>query len=168
MHLNDYVNLKDKNYFISTANVSKYEYETLVFEAGTDDNDENYCREIYSKKYKSSNDAISGHRYIKDKFYEIVNQDKIKKLKYFVGVDTVLQYLLKRYDCKDIETLQCRCPISLNRLNLNDEVTEEFIEYLDSAEYYDDERISEIIKEREDNNKRFTMEDIYKFSQLKK
>ena len=73
---------------------------------------------------------------------------------------TVLDYLYKRYDCKDNETLQCRCPIDLNSLNLDDEITEEFVEYLDSVEDYDDECIAKIIKERDVlNSEKYLTED---------
>lgn len=64
-------------------------------------------------------------------------------------VSTVLDYLYKRYDCDDIETLQCRCPVDLNRLNLDDEVTEEFVDCLNDLEERDDECIAKIIKERD-------------------
>ena len=60
----------------------------------------------------------------------------------------IIDYLYKRYECDDIETLKCRCPLNLNKINLNERVYENFILMLNEIEEKEDEEIARILDER--------------------
>lgn len=60
----------------------------------------------------------------------------------------IIDYLYKRYECDDIETLKCRCPLNIDKLNLNERVYENFVLMLNTIEEIEDEEIAKILDDR--------------------
>ena len=70
--------------------------------------------------------------------------------------ETKLEYLYRKYDCNDMETLQARCPIDIKAYKqfmcLNSEATDEFKRSIDEQE-------NERIMKKESNKRRYTSDD---------
>ena len=70
--------------------------------------------------------------------------------------ETKLEYLYRKYDCNDMETLQYRCPIDIKAYKqfmcLNSEATDEFKRSIDEQE-------NERIMKKESNKRRYTSDD---------
>ena len=60
----------------------------------------------------------------------------------------IIDYLYKRYECDDLDTLKCRCPLNLDKINLNERVYENFVLILNAIEEIEDEEIARILDER--------------------
>ena len=79
--------------------------------------------------------------------------------------ETKLEYLYRKYDCNDMETLQYRCPIDIKAYKqfmcLNSEATDEFKRTIDECEEKENERIMKIVEERnkKERNIRYTSDD---------
>ena len=43
---------------------------------------------------------------------------------------TILEYLYQRYECTDLDTLEMRCPVNINNLNLNNKMYKELEDLL--------------------------------------
>ena len=73
--------------------------------------------------------------------------------------ETKLEYLYRKYDCNDMETLQARCPIDIKFCRqftcLNSEATDEFKRLIDEREEKENERIMK----KESNKRRYTSDD---------
>ena len=73
--------------------------------------------------------------------------------------ETKLEYLYRKYDCNDMETLQARCPIDIKAYKqfmcLNSEATDEFKRSIDEREEKENERIMK----KESNKRRYTSDD---------
>ena len=72
---------------------------------------------------------------------------------------TILEYLYKRYDCSDLDTLEARSPVNINHLNLNNKMYKELEDLLNDIDELEDEIVEYIVTERDnrDNNKRYTV-----------
>ena len=76
-----------------------------------------------------------------------------------------LEYLYRKYDCNDMETLQYRCPIDIKAYKqfmcLNSEATDEFKRSIDEREEKENEAIMKIVEERnkKERNIRYTSDD---------
>ena len=72
---------------------------------------------------------------------------------------TILEYLYKRYECSDLDTLEARSPININHLNLNNKMYKELEDLLNDIDELEDKTIECIVAERDnrDNNKRYTV-----------
>ena len=72
--------------------------------------------------------------------------------------ETKLEYLYRKYDCNDMETLQARCPIDIKAYKqftcLNSEATDEFKRLIDECEEKENERIM-----KKESNIRYTSDD---------
>ena len=70
----------------------------------------------------------------------------------------ILEYLYQRYECGDLDTLQARCPININNLNLNNKMYKELEDLLNDIDELEDKTVEYIVTERDnrDNNKRYT------------
>ena len=79
--------------------------------------------------------------------------------------ETKLEYLYRKYDCNDMETLQYRCPIDIKAYKqfmcLNSEATDEFKRSIDEREEKENEAIMKIVEERnkKERNIRYTSDD---------
>ena len=79
--------------------------------------------------------------------------------------ETKLEYLYRKYDCNDMETLQARCPIDIKAYKqfmcLNSEATDEFKRLIDEREEKENEAIMKIVEERnkKERNIRYTSDD---------
>lgn len=60
----------------------------------------------------------------------------------------IIDYLYKRYECDDIETLKCRCPLNIDKINLNERVYENFVLMLNTIEEIEDKEIAKILDDR--------------------
>ena len=69
-----------------------------------------------------------------------------------------LEYLYRKYDCNDMETLQYRCPIDIKAYKqftcLNSEATDEFKRLIDEREEKENEAIM-----KKESNIRYTSDD---------
>ena len=72
---------------------------------------------------------------------------------------TILEYLYKRYDCSDLDTLEARSPVNINNLNLNNKMYKELEDLLNDIDELEDKIVEYIATERDnrDNNKRYTV-----------
>ena len=70
----------------------------------------------------------------------------------------ILEYLYQRYECGDLDTLEMRCPININNLNLNNKMYKELEDLLNDMDELEDKTVEYIVTERDnrDNNKRYT------------
>ena len=77
---------------------------------------------------------------------------------------SILEYLYKRYDCKNLDMLEIRCPININNLNLRNKMYKELEDLLNDIDELEDRIIEIIAKEREatDNGIRYTTEEIFR------
>ena len=71
----------------------------------------------------------------------------------------ILDYLYQRYECGDLDTLEMRCPININNLNLNNKMYKELEDLLNDIDELEDKTVEYIVTERDnkDNNKRYTV-----------
>lgn len=71
----------------------------------------------------------------------------------------ILEYLYQRYECGDLNTLEMRCPININNLNLNNKMYKELEDLLNDIDELEDKTVECIVTERDniDNNKRYTV-----------
>ena len=71
----------------------------------------------------------------------------------------ILEYLYQRYECGDLDTLEMRCPININNLNLNNKMYKELEDLLNDIDELEDKTVECIVTERDniDNNKRYTV-----------
>ena len=71
----------------------------------------------------------------------------------------ILEYLYQRYECGDLDTLEMRCPININNLNLNNKMYKELENLLNDIDELEDKTVEYIVTERDnrDNNKRYTV-----------
>ena len=71
----------------------------------------------------------------------------------------ILEYLYQRYECGDLDTLEMRCPININNLNLNNKMYKELEDLLNDIDELEDKTVEYIVTERDniDNNKRYTV-----------
>lgn len=71
----------------------------------------------------------------------------------------ILEYLYQRYECGDLDTLEMRCPININNLNLNNKMYKELEDLLNDVDELEDKTVEYIVTERDnrDNNKRYTV-----------
>ena len=72
---------------------------------------------------------------------------------------TILEYLYKRYECSDLDTLEMRSPININNLNLNNKMYKELEDLLNDIDELEDKTVECIVTERDnrENNKRYTV-----------
>ena len=72
---------------------------------------------------------------------------------------TILEYLYQRYECTDLDTLEARCPVNINNLNLNNKMYKELEDLLNDIDELEDQIVEYIVTERDnkDNNKRYTV-----------
>ena len=72
---------------------------------------------------------------------------------------TILEYLYQRYECGDLDTLEARCPININNLNLNNKMYKELEDLLNDIDELEDKTVECIVAERDnkENNKRYTV-----------
>ena len=71
----------------------------------------------------------------------------------------ILEYLYQRYECGDLDTLEARCPVNINNLNLNNKMYKELEDLLNDIDELEDKTVECIVAERDniDNNKRYTV-----------
>ena len=71
----------------------------------------------------------------------------------------ILEYLYQRYECTDLDTLEARCPININNLNLNNKMYKELEDLLNDIDELEDKTVECIVTERDnrENNKRYTV-----------
>ena len=71
----------------------------------------------------------------------------------------ILEYLYQRYECGDLDTLEMRCPININNLNLNNKMYKELEDLLNDIDELEDKTVECIVTERDngENNKRYTV-----------
>ena len=71
----------------------------------------------------------------------------------------ILEYLYQRYECTDLDTLEMRCPININNLNLNNKMYKELEDLLNDIDELEDKTVECIVAERDnrENNKRYTV-----------
>ena len=71
----------------------------------------------------------------------------------------ILEYLYQRYECGDLDTLEMRCPININNLNLNNKMYKELEDLLNDIDELEDKTVECIVAERDnrENNKRYTV-----------
>ena len=71
----------------------------------------------------------------------------------------ILEYLYQRYECGDLDTLEARCPININNLNLNNKMYKELEDLLNDIDELEDKTVECIVEERDnkENNKRYTV-----------
>ena len=71
----------------------------------------------------------------------------------------ILDYLYQRYECGDLDTLEARCPININNLNLNNKMYKELEDLLNDIDELEDKTVECIVAERDnkENNKRYTV-----------
>lgn len=71
----------------------------------------------------------------------------------------ILEYLYQRYECTDLDTLEIRCPININNLNLNNKMYKELEDLLNDIDELEDKTVECIVAERDnrENNKRYTV-----------
>lgn len=71
----------------------------------------------------------------------------------------ILEYLYQRYECGDLDTLEARCPININNINLNNKMYKELEDLLNDIDELEDKTVEYIVTERDnkDNNKRYTV-----------
>ena len=71
----------------------------------------------------------------------------------------ILEYLYQRYECGDLDTLEMRCPININNLNLNNKMYKELEDLLNDIDELEDRIVECIVTERDnrENNKRYTV-----------
>ena len=53
---------------------------------------------------------------------------------------TILEYLYKRYECSDLDTLEARSPVNINNLNLNNKMYKELEDILNDIGVMVDEK----------------------------
>lgn len=72
---------------------------------------------------------------------------------------SILEYLYERYECGNLDTLEMRCPININNLNLNNKMYKELEDLLNDIDELEDKTVECIVAERdnEQNNKRYTV-----------
>ena len=72
---------------------------------------------------------------------------------------SILEYLYKRYDCKNLDVLEIRCPININNLNLNNKMYKELEDLLNDIDELEDEIVEYLVTERNNRqkNKRYTV-----------
>ena len=72
---------------------------------------------------------------------------------------TILEYLYKRYECTDLDTLEARCPVNINNLNLNNKMYKELEDLLNDIDELEDEIVEYLVTERNNRqkNKRYTV-----------
>ena len=72
---------------------------------------------------------------------------------------TILEYLYQRYECTDLDTLEMRCPVNINNLNLNNKMYKELEDLLNDIDELEDKTVECIVAERDnrENNKRYTV-----------
>ena len=72
---------------------------------------------------------------------------------------TILEYLYKRYECSDLDTLEARSPVNINNLNLNNKMYKELEDLLNDIDELEDKTVECIVAERDngENNKRYTV-----------
>ena len=72
---------------------------------------------------------------------------------------SILEYLYKRYDCKNLDVLEIRCPININNLNLNNKMYKELEDLLNDIDELEDKTVECIVAERDNgqDNKRYTV-----------
>lgn len=73
---------------------------------------------------------------------------------------SILEYLYERYDCSSLDTLETRCPININNINLNNKMYDEFKDLLDRIEERESRLVKAIVTERDIqcNDKRYNVE----------
>ena len=71
----------------------------------------------------------------------------------------ILEYLYQRYECGDLDTLEARCPVNINNLNLNNKMYKELEDLLNDIDELEDKTVECIVAERDnrENNKRYTV-----------
>ena len=71
----------------------------------------------------------------------------------------ILEYLYQRYECGDLDTLEARCPININNLNLNNKMYKELEDLLNDIDELEDKTVECIVAERDnrENNKKYTV-----------
>ena len=72
---------------------------------------------------------------------------------------TILEYLYQRYECTDLDTLEIRCPVNINNLNLNNKMYKELEDLLNDIDELEDEIVEYLVTERNNRqkNKRYTV-----------
>ena len=72
---------------------------------------------------------------------------------------TILEYLYKRYECTDLDTLEARCPVNINNLNINNKMYKELEDLLNDIDEREDEIVEYLVTERNNRqkNKRYTV-----------
>ena len=72
---------------------------------------------------------------------------------------TILEYLYQRYKCTDLDTLEMRCPVNINNLNLNNKMYKELEDLLNDIDELEDEIVEYLVTERNNRqkNKRYTV-----------
>ena len=71
----------------------------------------------------------------------------------------ILEYLYQRYECGDLDTLEARCRVKINNLNLNNKMYKELEDLLNDIDELEDEIVEYLVTERNNRqkNKRYTV-----------
>ena len=72
---------------------------------------------------------------------------------------TILEYLYQRYECTDLDTLEDKCKVNINNINLNNKMYKELEDLLNDIDELEDEIVEYLVTERNNRqkNKRYTV-----------
>ena len=162
--------------FIDFLKTKKCDYEFEIYELS----EKGYIGGIYvgnptlvSLKITENNEKIDNKVHLDDDDVEIWDDEfededmemSPEELEDNDEYETKLEYLYRKYDCNDMETLQYRCPIDIKAYKqfmcLNSEATDEFKRSIDEREEKENEAIMKIVEERnkKERNIRYTSDD---------
>ena len=162
--------------FIDFLKTKKCDYEFEIYELS----EKGYIGGIYvgnptlvSLKITENNEKIDNKVHLDDDDVEIWDDEfededmemSPEELEDNDEYETKLEYLYRKYDCNDMETLQYRCPIDIKAYKqfmcLNSEATDEFKRLIDEREEKENEAIMKIVEERnkKERNIRYTSDD---------
>ena len=123
-----------------------------------DNNTIDKCKSLNEHTLKIINDKVweEDDLILDDEFEDEDMEMSPEELEDNDEYETKLEYLYRKYDCNDMETLQTRCPIDIKFCRqftcLNSEATDEFKRSIDEQE-------NERIMKKESNKRRYTSDD---------
>ena len=132
-----------------------------------DNNTIDKCKSLNEHTLKIINDKVweEDDLILDDEFEDEDMEMSPEELEDNDEYETKLEYLYRKYDCNDMETLQYRCPIDIKAYKqfmcLNSEATDEFKRLIDEREEKENEAIMKIVEERnkKERNIRYTSDD---------
>ena len=132
-----------------------------------DNNTIDKCKSLNEHTLKIINDKVweEDDLILDDEFEDEDMEMSPEELEDNDEYETKLEYLYRKYDCNDMETLQARCPIDIKAYKqfmcLNSEATDEFKRTIDEREEKENEAIMKIVEERnkKERNIRYTSDD---------